>query len=308
MSALGSYGLNIPIQIKNSDIDNLVDITFCYHETRSYDSLSDAKFKKLPSSVLTLANRDEVVDGIDNYVEGMYNLQLPLSEFNKKGFYTVYIKPKEIKTRIMDVGSLTAFPNVRGIVLDSSEIENNSLVREKLLKNNELVGYRIIYLDDSGGRQDYYRIITSNNKCEPVVQAPSSSSDKSYTYRYEDSSSISFLTLTPSAAPMFKDNQSPYIGKVGQKILLVNTLFEPIMIDIEMTTHDADTISYMLEGSQLRDLDNGLVTTFNDKNEIYNQAEHFTLKDQYSGKPVYEVKENKKNSVDFSQTIDDKIG
>jgi hypothetical protein len=308
MSALGSYGLDIPIQIKNSDIDNLVDITFCYHETRSYDSLSDAKFKRLPSSVLTLANRDEVVDNIDNYVEGMYNLQLPLSEFNKKGFYTVYIKPKEIKTRIMDVGSLTAFPNVRGIVLDSSEIENNSLVREKLLKNNELVGYRIIYLDDSGGRQDYYRIITSNNKCEPVVQAPSSSSDKSYTYRYEDSSSISFLTLTPSAAPMFKDNQSPYIGKVGQKILLVNTLFEPIMIDIEMTTHDADTISYMLEGSQLRDLDNGLVTTFNDKNEIYNQAEHFTLKDQYSGKPVYEVKENKKNSVDFSQTLDDKIG
>jgi hypothetical protein len=308
MSALGSYGLNIPIQIKNSDIDNLVDITFCYHETRSYDSLSDAKFKRLPSSVLTLANRDEVVDGIDNFVEGMYNLQLPLSEFNKKGFYTVYIKPKEVKTRIMDVGSLTAFPNVRGIVLDSSEIENNSLVSNKLLKNNELVGYRIIYLDDSGGRQDYYRIITSNNKCEPVVQAPSSSSDKSYTYRYEDSSSISFLTLTPSAAPMFKDNQSPYIGKVGQNILLVNTLFEPIQIDIEMTTHDADTISYMLEGSQLRDLDNGLVTTFNDKNEIYNQAEHFTLKDQYSGKPVYEVKENKKNSVDFSQTLDDKIG
>ena len=80
---------------------------------------------------------------------------------------------------------------------------------------------------------------------------------------------------------MFKDNQSPYIGKVGQEILLVNTLFEPIQIDIEMTTHDADTISYMLEGSQLRDLDNGLVTTFNDKSEIYHQAEHFTLKDQY---------------------------
>ena len=306
--SVGAYGLQIPVYINNVDIPNLVDISYCYHETRSFDSLSRANFKHLDSGILTVSKRDRENGDIDNYVEGMYNLQLPLSEFNKKGFYTVYIKPKEIKTRIMDVGSLTAFPNVRGIVLDSSEIENNSLVREKLLKNNELVGYRIIYLDDSGGRQDYYRIITSNNKCEPVVQAPSSSSDKSYTYRYEDSSSISFLTLTPSAAPMFKDNQSPYIGKVGQKILLVNTLFEPIMIDIEMTTHDADTISYMLEGSQLRDLDNGLVTTFNDKNEIYNQAEHFTLKDQYSGKPVYEVKENKKNSVDFSQTLDDKIG
>lgn len=306
MGSLGSYGLNIPIQIKNSDIDNLVDISFCYHETRSYDSLSDAKFKQLPSSVLTLAHRDTVVDGIDDFVEGMYNLQLPLSEFNKKGFYTVYIKPKEVKTRIMDVGSLTAFPDVRGIVLDSSEIENNSLVKEKLLKNNELVGYRIIYLDDNGGRQDYYRIITSNNKCEPVVQAPSSSSDKSYTYRYEDSSSISFLTLTPSAAPMFKDNQSPYIGKVGQNILLVNTLFEPIMIDITMCDNDADTIANMLEGSQLRDLDNGLITTFNDKNEIYHQKEVYTLKDQYSGKPVYEVAREKKNSIDFSQTIDDK--
>jgi hypothetical protein len=63
----------------------------------------------------------------------------------------------------------------------------------------------------------------------------------------------------------------------------------------------------MLENSQLRDLDNGLVTTYNDNNEIYSQSEHFTLKDQYTGKPVFEVKQNKKNNVDFSQTIDDKI-
>jgi hypothetical protein len=169
------------------------------------------------------------------------------------------------------------------------------------------VGYRIIYLDENGNRQDYYRIITSNNKCEPVVSAPNSSSDKSYTYRYEDSSSLIFVTVSPSSAPTFKDNALPYIGKPTQKILLVNTFFEPIQLDIEMTTHDADTISYMLENSQLRDLDNGLVTTFNNENEIYHQAEHFTLKDQYTGKPVYEVKENKKNSIDFSQTITDKI-
>ena len=30
-----------------------------------------------------------------------------------------------------------------------------------------------------------------------------------------------------------------------------------------MVDHDADTISTMLEGNQLRDLDNGIVTTFN---------------------------------------------
>ena len=304
--SVGAYGLQIPVYINNVDIPNLVDISYCYHETRSFDSLSRANFKHLDSGILTVSKRDRENGDIDDYVEGMYNLQLPLSEFNRKGFYTVYIKPREIEAVIADVSSLTAFPNVRGLVLDTTQIQNDSIAT-LARKNNELVGYRIIYIDESGNRQNYYRIITSNNKCEPVVQAPNSSSDKSYTYRYEDSSSLIFVTVSPSSAPTFKDNATPYIGKPTQRILLVNTLFEPIQLDIEMTTHDADTISYMLENSQLRDLDNGLVTTFNDNNEIYSQSEHYTLKDQYTGKPIYEVKRNKLNNVDFSQTIDDKI-
>jgi hypothetical protein len=304
--ATGAYGLQIPVYLKNVDIPNLVDISYCYHETRSFDSLSRANFKHLDSGILTVSRRDRENSDVDEYVEGMYNLQLPLSEFNKKGFYTVYIKPKEIQAVIADVSNLTAFPEVRGLVLDTTQIQNSSIAT-LARKNNELVGYRIIYLDENGNRQNYYRIITSNNKCEPVVQAPNSSSDKSYTYRYEDSSSLIFVTVSPSSAPTFKDNATPYIGKPTQRILLVNTLFEPIQLDIEMTTHDADTISYMLENSQLRDLDNGLVTTYNDNNEIYLQSEHYTLKDQYTGKPIYEVKRNKLNNIDFSQTIDDKI-
>ena len=304
--AIGAYGTTIPINIANVDIPNLVDITYCYHETRSYDSITNAEFKHLDASILTQAKREQTEDDVDGYIEGMYNLQLPLSEFNKKGFYTVYIKPKEIEAVIADVGNLTAFPNVRGIVLDTEEIKNNS-IRTKARTNNELVGYRVIYLDENGRRQDYYRIITSCNKCEPVVSAPNSSSDKSYTYRYEDTSSLVFVTLSPSSAPTFKSNAMPYIGKVSQKILLVNTFFEPIQLDIEMCDHTIDTISYMLENSQLRDLDNGLVTTFNNENEIYHQKEMYTLKDQYSGKPVYEVGKNKKDGIDFSQSITDKI-
>lgn len=304
--SVGCYGTTISINIANTDIPSLVDISYCYHEKRSFDSLSTAKFKKLSPTILTQANRDKDDEDFDNVVDGMYNLQLPLSEFNKKGFYTVYIKPKEIEAVIADVSSLTAFPNVRGLVIDSASIKDSNM-KEKALSNNGLVGYRIIYISDAGARQDYYRIITSNNRCEPVVQAPNSSSDKSYTYRYEDASPLTFVTVSPSSAPTFKENATPFIGKPTQKILLVNTYFEPIMLDIEMTTHDADTISYMLENSQLRDLDNGLVTTYNDNNEIYNQVEHFTLKDQYTGKPVFEVKQNKNNNVDFSQTIDDKI-
>lgn len=305
--SIGVYGTNIPIHIDSEKLSSLVDISYCYNESRAYDSLSSSKFTSLPSSVLANCTR-EVDSGsnLDEKVEGMYTLQLPLSDFNKKGFYTVYIKPKEYAINITDVGCLSAYSDVRGIILDTNAI-SDEIIKNMARTNNGLVGFRIVFLDENGVREDYYRIVTSNNKCEPVIQAPNSSSDKTYTYRYDDSSSLTFLTVSPSSAPTFKSNATPYIGKPTQRILLVNTLFEPIQLDIEMVTHDADTISNMLEGSQLRDLDNGLVTTYNEKNEIYAQSEHYTLKENASGNPVYEVKKNKTDSIDFSQTIDDKL-
>lgn len=305
--SIGVYGTNIPIHIDSNKLSSLVDISYCYNESRAYDSLSSSKFKSLPSSVLANCTRDVESDSnLDEIVDGMYTLQLPLSDFNKKGFYTVYIKPKEYAINITDVGCLSAYSDVRGIILDTNAI-SDEIIKNMARTNNGLVGFRIVFLDENGVREDYYRIVTSNNKCEPVIQAPNSSSDKTYTYRYDDSSSLTFLTVSPSSAPTFKSNATPYIGKPTQRILLVNTLFEPIQLDIEMVTHDADTISNMLEGSQLRDLDNGLVTTYNEKNEIYAQSEHYTLKENASGNPVYEVKKNKTDSIDFSQTIDDKL-
>lgn len=305
--SIGVYGTNIPIHIDSNKLSSLVDISYCYNESRAYDSLSSSKFKSLPSSVLANCTREvESGSNLDEIVDGMYTLQLPLSDFNKKGFYTVYIKPKEYAINITDVGCLSAYSDVRGIILDTNAI-SDEIIQNMARTNNGLVGFRIVFLDENGVREDYYRIVTSNNKCEPVIQAPNSSSDKTYTYRYDDSSSLTFLTVSPSSAPTFKSNATPYIGKPTQRILLVNTLFEPIQLDIEMVTHDADTISNMLEGSQLRDLDNGLVTTYNEKNEIYAQSEHYTLKENASGNPVYEVKKNKTDSIDFSQTIDDKL-
>ena len=305
--SIGVYGTNIPIHIDSNKLSSLVDISYCYNESRAYDSLSSSKFTSLPSSVLANCTREVESDSnLDEIVDGMYTLQLPLSDFNKKGFYTVYIKPKEYAINITDVGCLSAYSDVRGIIIDTNAI-SDEIIQNMARTNNGLVGFRIVFLDENGVREDYYTIVTSNNKCEPVIQAPNSSSDKTYTYRYDDSSSLTFLTVSPSSAPTFKSNSTPYIGKPTQRILLVNTLFEPIQLDIEMVTHDADTISNMLEGSQLRDLDNGLVTTYNEKNEIYAQSEHYTLKENASGNPVYEVKKNKTDSIDFSQTIDDKL-
>lgn len=294
----GVYGTTIPSNVTS----DMVDIYYAYHKTRSSDSVADSTFTKLSSTILSNAIYEADDESLDSLLEGMYTLKLPVQIFNRKGFYTVYIKPKEVASNILDVGVLTAFPDIKGIVLDTSMIKDDN-TKSKALANNSLVGYRIIYFDDNGSRLPYYRIITSNNKCEPVANNPSNSSDKSYTYRYDDSSTLTFLTVTPSMAPSFKASAEPYIGKVNQKIALVNTDFEPVMLDIEMVDHDADTISYMLEGTQLRNLDGGLVTTFNENNEIYHQSEHYTLKDNYTGNPVYEVRQNKTDNIDFTQDI-----
>lgn len=300
--SVGAYGTNISVNIGDGNIPKMVDIYYSFEENRTYDSLSVKRYKKLDSSVLTRAKSDD--GSTDGIVEGLYTLQLPLNEFNKKGFYTVYIKPREYETRILEIGNLTAFPDVRGIVLDTSDPNLANIVDQ--IKTNGIIGYRIIYFSDSGSRESKYRIVTSSNQVEKIVQVPNSSSDKSFTYRYCDYSNLAFLTVTPSAAPSFNASALPSLGNATQKIALVNTLFEPIMIDIEMTTHDADTISYMLESSQLRDLDNGLVTTYNDRDEIYHQTEHYTLKRSESGEPVYEVKKKREGNIDFSQSITDK--
>ena len=66
----------------------------------------------------------------------------------------------------------------------------------------------------------------------------------------------------------------PYIGSNGQQVKLINTKFNPIMLEVELVEHDAETISTMLEGDQLRNLDAGLITTFNSNGEIYHQASY----------------------------------
>lgn len=301
MASNGVYGTNIPALVTENDIE----MFYSYSKDRNTDDINTLNFKPLDSKLLKQAVIDNDNERNDNILEGMYNLKLPLQTFNQKGFYTVYIKPKEIYLSILDIGSLITYTEVNGIIIDSSKI-TDGLLRKKLTDNNSLVGYRIIYFDENGNRQNYYRIITSNNKCEPVVQMSSNSLQKTVKYRYNESSSLVFITVTPSTAPSFKPNAIPFIGLPSQQIAIVNTLFEPIMLEIEMVDHDADTITTMLEGSQLRDLDNGLVTTFNEDNEIYAQHEHYTLKDKYTNVPIYEVKKNKENSIDFSQTIDDK--
>lgn len=295
MSSNGAYGTRIASRITPND----VEIFYSYSPTRNSDDVNKASFTKLPSTLLMDAKSG------DDILEGLKNLKLPLQYFNKKGFYSVYIRPKEVRAVINHISTLTSYPDVRGIVIDTNKVEG---LDNELKTNNMLVGYRIVYLktDGSGERENYYRIVTSNNKCEPVEQSLPNVNQNATRYRFNESSNLTFITVTPSVAPSFKPNAEPYIGKTGQEIIFINTKFEPILLDIEMVDKDIENISTMLEGSQLRSLDNGLVTTFNENNEIYHQSEHYSLKDKYTGEPIFEVKKNKTDSIDFGQTLEGK--
>lgn len=292
----GVYGTVKPAKIKASD----VDIFYSYSPSRATDDINYSTFKKLNSSYLLSTYADkESSESSDLKIDGLYNLRLPLDIFNQKGIYTVYIKPKELHMEILDVSVLAAYPDVKGVVLKKPEN-----IDENIWSNGNLVGYRIEYFDEDGEKTDCYRIITSNNLCEPTLQNVTDSTQKFTRYRFTDNSmnKLMFCTVTPSSANNFKPNTQPYIGKTGQSICLVNTKFNPVVLEIEMVDHDIETLTYMLEGDQLRNLDHGLLTYYNEDREIYQQFETFELKDTL-GNPLYHVKQKKQN-ITFSEDID----
>ena len=300
----GTYGVVRPSLI---DVEQDVEIWYRYTPSRNNEDEQYKKFKKIDNPTSMLANSkfetDDMVGESDERLPGMYELSLPVDIFGRTGFYTVFIKPSEFYCDIKDVGALSAYPNIKGIVIDINSVGDD---KQTMFANDNLIGYRIEYYENSQ-RQDYYRIITSNNKCEPVSQNLTSSNTNSNGYRFNESGTLSFLTVTPSASPSYKSNQTPFIGNASQRIIITNTKFDPIMIEIEMVEHDIDTLSTMIEGDQIRSLDKGLVTTYNANGEIYHQAEHYTVKSTYTTTDIYEVRKRLRDGYDHSANYNELV-
>ena len=281
-----------------------VEIFYHYRPTLNSEDVSYKNFKKIEdvSSVFTTV---EIEDSAKNangepfpnaILPGIYNLSLPVNIFGRKGFYTVFIRPKEIYCTITDVGALGAYPDVRGIILDMNNIDND----RAMFGNDNLVGYRVEYLDTNLERQDYYRLITSNNFAEPITQNLTSSNTNSNAYRFNESGTLVFLTLSPSTSPSFKASSKPYIGTPNQTIIISNTKFDPVCLRIEICENDFDTLATSIDGNQIRSLDNGILTTYNDDMEIFKQFEFYTLKDNYNKNAKFEVKRKRTNNIDNS--------
>lgn len=287
-----TYGIVRPSVL---DVSKDVEIWYNYKPNRNSDT--NSTFIKIDDVVSMLSSSVKSKDSGDKdlILNGMFNLKLPVSIFGKIGIYTIYIKPKEISVMIYDVGALAAYPDIRGIVLNMNDITED----RSLFCNDNLTGYRIEYMDTSGKgqRQSYYRLVTSSNLCEPISQNLTTANTNSNGYRYNENGTLSFLTLTPSTSPGFKPNANPFIGSPGQNIVITNTKFDPLCIEVEMVKHDIESLWTSINGNTIRSLDNGLVTVYNDNGEIFTQHEFYTLKDNYTHNDKYEVKKDRDGNI-----------
>lgn len=300
--ATGTYGIVRPADITPDDVE------IFYHFTPSRDSIGETVLKKLdPNDVLIrIDNPNKTQSNVTGFETfgGLYTLKLPVSVFGVKGIYTIIIKPVEIRTSIVDVGVLSAFPDVMGLLFDLSVIPQAFLSK---FENNGLVGYRVEYLNPNQSSPDakvnnFFRVITSNNRAEPVSQNMTNSNQKAIRYRFNDNSTLTFCTVSPASASSVKPNALPFIGQPNQQVIITNTFFNPITIEVEMVQHDIETLAFALFGNQTKSLEDGIYTIYNFNNDIYKQYDLFEIKDVYSGKPLFEVREQRTN-IDFNKAF-----
>lgn len=300
----GVYGINRPADVSPEDCEVWV------HYTPSRDSIGNATVSLLdPTQVLLqIDNPNKIQSNVTTGFEvfgGLYTLRLPVAQFNQRGIYTIMIKPVEIRTRIVDCGVLSAFPDVKGILIDLADIPPQYVNK---FENNNLIGYRIEYLNTNTNVADvkirnFFKIVTSNNRAEPVNQNLTNTNQKAIRYNFNDNSTLVFCTVSPSSTTNVKPNVLPFIGQPNQEIIITNTYFNPIMIEIEMVEHDIETLAYGLFGNQTKSLEDGIYTIYNFNNDIYKQYNLYEIKDQFTGEPLFEVREER-NNIDFTKTFD----
>ena len=296
--ALGTYGIVRPSDVSPEDVEIIL------HYTTSRDTTDNFTLKKLnTANILTPYFHNNNTGGNPDVeiLGGLYNLRLPTSEFNRLGIYTLMIRPAEIRTTILDCGVLSALPNVKGLIIDINQVP--SQYRNKFV-NQGLVGFRIEYLNDDGTKiPNFYRIVTSSFYCEPVISNQVNTSQKAIRYRYVDNpTDLIFLTLSPSASPTNKPSAIPFIGQPNQNIIVTNTFFNPITIDIQMAEHDIDTLAIALYGNQTKSIEDGIYTLYDSVGNIYKQYNLFEIRDNFN-ELLYEVRQDRNNNIDFSKNF-----
>jgi hypothetical protein len=296
--AIGSYGTIRPSDVSPQD----VDIIMAYTPTR--DVTDNVVLTTLDAQSILQPYFNNSETGGNAGVEvlgGLYNLTLPAEQFNALGIYTLYLRPAQIRTVITDCGVLSALPNVKGIVID---LTNVPVQYQNKFVPQGLVGFRIEYLNPDGSKiPNFFRVITSSFFCEPVVTNEVNTTQKSVRYRYVDgSANLLFLTLSPSSSPTNKPNATPFIGQPNQSIIISNTYFNPISLEVEMVEYDISSLAIALFGNQTKSIDDGIYTIYDSQNNIYRQYNLYEIRDQFNAL-LYEVRQSRGNNIDFSKNF-----
>ncbi len=294
----GTYGTIRPADVSPEDAEIIL------HYTPTRDETNNFTLKSLNAPNLLRPYFHNSATGGNTGVEilgGLYSLSLPSTEFNALGFYTIYIRPVQIRTTITDCGVLSSLPNVKGILVDLNNVP--SQFRNKFV-NQGLVGYRIEYLNSDGTKiPNFYRIVTSCFFCEPVVTNLVNTNQKDIRYRYVDGvTNLLFITLTPSSSPLTKPNATPFIGQPNQNIIFTNTFFNPVTVEVEIAEHDFDTLAIALYGNQTKSIDDGIYTIYDKNNNIYQQYNLYEIRNEFN-ELLYEVRSNRNNNIDFSKNF-----
>jgi hypothetical protein len=296
--AIGSYGTIRPSDVSPQDVEIIMNYTATRDVTDSF------VLTKLEAQTILRPYFNNSETGGNAGVEvlgGLYNLTLPANQFNALGIYTLYLRPVQIRTTITDCGVLSALPNVKGIVINLADVPTQYINK---FVSQGLVGFRIEYLNPDGSKiPNFFRVVTSCFFCEPVVTNEVNTSQKAIRYRYVDgNSNLLFLTLSPSSSPTNKPNATPFIGQPDQDIIITNTFFNPVTIEIEMVEYDVSSLAIALYGNQTKSIDDGIYTIYDSQNNIYKQYNLYEIRDQFNAL-LYEVRQGRGNNIDFSKNF-----
>jgi hypothetical protein len=296
--AIASYGT-----VRGSDVSP-EDVQIILNYTPTRDITDNFVLTQLDAQSILKPYFNNTETGGNAGVEvlgGLYNLTLPADTFNAVGIYTLYIRPAQIRTIITDCGVLSALPNVKGIVIDISNVP--AQYQNKFVAQG-LTGFRVEYLNPDGSKiPNFFRIITSAFFCEPVITNEVNVTQKSIRYRYVDGdSNLIFLTLSPSSSPTNKPNATPFIGQPNQSIIITNTFFNPLTLEIEMVEYDISSLAIALYGNQTKSIDDGIYTIYDAENNIYRQYNLYEIRDQFNAL-LYEVRQSRGTNIDFSKNF-----
>ena len=288
------YGSVLPAYVDINDIDLMF-----FYQKDNFSDISESLILSPNQYIKSISSPD--VFGEDN--GGIYKLVIPASFYIQRGLglYTFQVRPKKHRLTIRDCSFLEN-TDEKGIILDLNEMtaETKSLFQT----NNKSSGSVIYFIDNNLSTRvipNQHRIITTHYRVEPISTSLNNSQNRNgIRYRLNEASNLVFLVLTPVNTSL--NTNDLFIGTPTQNIILTNTSFEPITIQIQVNDFDDKDIYYGIYGNQTFNYNTGIRTFYDLNGNIIVQKDEYTTKDDFLNdlKKISKVRE----VIDYNETLD----